>query len=331
MNYRTLGSSDLEVSVLAFGAWQIGDSTYWGESAEADADAAVAAAVDAGITLFDTAEGYGGGRSEEILGKVLTPYRDKVLIASKVSPDHCAPADLRAACEASLTRLGTDVIDLYQVHWPCAPEGFADVWGAMNRLKEEGKIRQIGVSNFGPSHLAGWVAAGGCVSNQLGYNLLFRAIENEIVPACQKHGAGILAYMPLLQGILAGRWDTVDAIPASRRRTRHFSADREGVRHGETGCEDLLVETLAGIRGVADRIGQPMANVAIAWAIAQPGVSSVLVGARNPAQLTRNLAAVDLVLSEDVLADLSRITDPLKEHLGANADMWCGNLETRIH
>ncbi len=331
MNYRTLGSSDLEVSVLAFGAWQIGDSTYWGESAETDADAAVAAAVDAGITLFDTAEGYGGGRSEEVLGKALAPYRDKVLIASKVSPDHLAPADLRSACEASLMRLGTDVIDLYQVHWPCAPEGFTDAWGEMNRLKQEGKIRHIGVSNFGPSHLDDWAAAGGCVSDQLGYNLLFRAVEHAIVPACQKHGAGILAYMPLLQGILAGRWDSVDAIPASRRRTRHFAAEREGVRHGEAGCEDLFVETLAGIRAVAERIGEPMANVAIAWTIAKPSVSSVLVGARNPAQITRNLAAVELVLSKEMLAELSRITEPMKERLGTNADMWCGGAEARIH
>lgn len=331
MQYRTLGKSDLKVSVYAFGAWQLGDSEYWGEKADADAEAVVQTAIDAGITLFDTAESYGNGNSEKVLGKALGTRRNQVCIASKVSPNHLVPTqNLRQACEASLKRLGTDVIDVYQVHWPCDPAHFDDVAADMIRLKDDGKIRAIGVSNFGPQHLEKWMRAGECDSNQLGYNLLFRAIEYEIVPACRKQRVGILAYMPVMQGILAGRWKTVGEIPEARRRTRHFSSERPGTRHGESGCEDLLMDTLRKLDALCHEIEQPTARVAIAWLMRQPGVASVIVGGRTKAQLERNLAAADLELDDTTIARLNAITDPLKERLGTNPDMWCGEKDRRI-
>jgi aryl-alcohol dehydrogenase-like predicted oxidoreductase len=330
MKYRILGSSALEVSVLAFGAWQLGDRAYWGDNPDIDEQGAVDAAIDAGINLFDTAEGYGGGASEEALGKCLGAKRGGVFIASKVSPDHCAPADLRAACEASLRRLGTDVIDVYQVHWPFRHVPVADVYGELARLRDEGKIREMGVSNFGPVDLAAWMECGACVSNQLGYNMLFRAIEFETVPACMQHGVGILAYMPLLQGILSGRWQTVDEVPPNRRRTRHFAGHRENVRHGEPGCEPLTFEVLSGIATVADELGLPMASVALAWAIAQPQVASAIIGARRPRQLERNLSAAELDLGDAVVARLNQVTEPLKVALGRNCDMWQPAGQSRI-
>ncbi len=332
MEYRPLGNSDLMVSVYAFGAWQLADTAYWGERADADAEAVVQAAVDAGVTLFDTAESYAGGRSEEVLGKALGARRNEVLIASKVSPEHCLrPEMLRAACEASLKRLGTGVIDLYQVHWPCEPARFEDAAAELMRLKGEGKIRAIGVSNFGPRHLDAWMRSGPCDSNQLGYNLLFRAIEYETAPACRERGVGILAYMPVMQGILAGRWKHVDEIPEMRRRTRHFSSERPGTRHGEPGCETLLMRTLAELEALCGELGEPMARVAIAWLLGQPGVTSVIVGGRTPAQLVRNLAASALMLDDASIRRLNTITDPLKECLGSNPDLWCGEAERRIH
>lgn len=330
MKYGTLGASQLRVSVMAFGAWQIGDPAYWGANAESDAQAAVDAAIDAGINLFDTAEMYGAGESERVLGRVLGERRRDVLVASKVWPDKCAPKDLRRACEGSLSRLNTDYLDLYQIHWAPRDLRFEDVYGEMARLKEEGKIREIGVSNFGATDLEAWRRAGSCVSNQLGYNLIFRAIEYEIVPACVRAGAGVLAYMPLMQGLLAGRWQSADIVPALRRRTRHFSGTREGTRHGEAGCEELTFSTLREIRRIADELGEPMANVALAWTMAQPGMTSVIVGARNPAQVRRNVAATGLALSSDVLAELDRITAPLKEALGRNADMWDNAENSRV-
>jgi len=330
MMYRKLGHSDLEVSVLSFGAWQLGDTGYWGADDEADAEAAVRTALDDGINLFDTAESYGGGESERILGQALGPRRHEALIASKVSPNHAPPRDLRRSCEQSLMRLGTDVIDLYQIHWPCRDVPFEDAYGEMARLREEGKIRAIGVSNFGAKDLDAWMACGTCCSNQLGYNLLFRAIELEIMPACARHGVGVLAYMPLLQGLLAGRWRSVGDVPPNRRRTRHFAGTREGARHGESGREQLTFDALDQIRAVADRLGRPMANVAIAWLIANEAVSSVIVGARNPNQVHRNAEAAGTVLDGEVIEELNAIADPLKEYFGANADMWLPAAESRI-
>ncbi|HIJ73610.1 MAG TPA: aldo/keto reductase [Candidatus Hydrogenedentes bacterium] len=330
MEYRKLGSSDLEVSVLSFGAWQLGDPEYWGADDRSDGETAVHAAVDIGINLFDTAEGYGRGASEAALGTALGKRRSKVLIASKVSAHNCAPAKLRQSCEASLRRLRTDVIDLYQVHWPFRDVRFEDPHAELVRLKKEGKIREIGVSNFGKQDLDDWMRNGGCVSNQLGYNLLFRAIEHEILPSCQKHGVGILAYMPLMQGLLTGRWETVDEVPRPRCRTRHFASSREGVRHGEPGCEELVFDALGEIKVLAHKLGQPMAAVAIAWLMAQSGVTSVIVGARNAAQVPRNAAAAELTLPPDAVARLNEITDPVKQRLGANADMWQGGDGSRI-
>lgn len=330
MRYRRLDSSDLNVSVIAFGGWQLGDPEYWGADAGIDADGTVRAALDAGVTLFDTAEMYGAGRAEEALGRALGARRGEAIIASKVLPQHCAPDALRAACEASLVRLGTDYIDLYQVHWPCRDVPFDETYDALERLRDEGKIRYAGVSNFGPHDLGAWMQHGEAVSNQLGYNLLFRAIEHEIVPACQRHGLGILVYMPLMQGLLSGRWRTVEEIPMLRRRTRHFSSSRDGTRHGEPGCETLLEDTLAKLATIAGETGRTMAELAIAWTISQPGVTAVIVGARKPHQLLRNLAAADWIPEPEVLSQLDTVTQPLKDHFGANADMWQGAESGRI-
>lgn len=330
MEYRRLGMSDFNVSVTAFGAWQIGDEGYWGVDGAGDAAAVVQAAVDAGVNLFDTAEMYGDGESERVLGRALGSRRDEVLIASKVSPHHCTPVGLRASCDASLRRLGTDRIDLYQIHWPFRDVPFEAVYEELVILKEAGKIREIGVSNFGARDLDAWMDVGACASNQLGYNLAFRAVEYDIVPACLRHGVGILAYMPLLQGILACRWGRAEDIPEQRRRTRHFSASRSGVRHGEGGCEELLFETLRDLSDMARDAGTSPAAVALGWLLSRQGVSSVIVGARNLAQFQRNLDGVNTHLSEALLAEADRISERLKQRLGTNADMWLGASQSRI-
>ncbi len=330
MKYRRLGQSDFEVSIISFGAWQLGDPEYWGPDAEADGAAAVAAAIDGGVNLFDTAEMYGDGASEEALGKALGAKRGEVLIASKFLPEHGSPEQIRASCEASLRRLGTDYIDLYQVHWPVRGTAFEEVYATLEALRDEGKIRAIGVSNYGREDLSAWLGLGDTVSNQLGYNMLFRAVEYDIVPLCRREKLGILCYMPLMQGLLAGRWNSVDAVPVLRRRTRHFSRDREGTRHSGPGCEDLLMETVAQLGRFCDAIGVPLATVSLCWCAAQPGVSSVIVGGRKPEQVHRNLEAGDLDLGPAAIAQLNEITGPLKHALGSNADMWLDGQEARI-
>jgi myo-inositol catabolism protein IolS len=330
MEYRQLGKSDLHVSVLSLGTWQFADQTYWGKSEQADADAAVRAAIDAGINLFDTAESYANGESEQALGRALRDQHGKVYVATKVLPENCARGKLRASCEASLQRLGVDRIDLYQVHWPSRDHPFDETYEELDKLRQEGKIRAIGLSNFGSRDLDAWLARGDALSNQVGYNLVFRAIEYHIMPACLKRQLGILAYMPLMQGLLAGTWNSVEDIPATRRRTRHFSSSREGVRHGEPGCERLLFQALEEIRSVAEELGESMANVALAWIMAQPGVTSVVVGGRKPDQIRRNIGAADLDLPPEIVARLDTITEPMKEHFGGNSDMWMSQSESRI-
>ena len=333
MQYRKLGNSDLEVSVLAFGSWQLGDPGYWGEDAQADAAATVDVALDAGINLFDTADSYGNGESERVLGKLLGARRDQVLIASKMLPNpELGPEQIRKACEASLERLGTDRIDLYQIHWPIHHFTSEAAFEALSKLRDEGKIRHIGLSNYGVRDLTDWMAVGDAVSNQMGYNLAFRAIEYQIVPACKRFGLGILAYSPLLQGILSGRWHSLENIPEARRRTRHFSLRRSGTRHGESGCERMVTKTLMRLKRYAGKVDIPMSTLALGWVMAQPGVSSVIIGARNAAQLERNLAPAhaETQISPAAIAILNEISVPLKRFLGTNADMWQGAGDSRV-
>ena len=329
MEYRRLGRTDWMVSVVSFGAWQIGDAEFWGSDGAADAETAVQVALDEGINLFDTAEMYGAGASEEALGKALGARRKDVYIADKVSPENCAPARLRGSCEASLRRLGTDCIDLYQVHWPSREVPFEETWAALAALRDEGKIREVGVSNFGPRDLADWRATGDAVSDQVGYNLLFRAVEYEVIPACREQGVSVLAYMPLMQGLLTGRYASIEDIPMLRRRTRHFSRHRDGTRHGEEGHENLLMDTVADLRDFAAAVGLTVEGMALSWLAAQPGVASVILGARNPAQLLDNLRAMEDI-GPAAVAQLNELTYPLKRVLGPNCDMWQTAENSRI-
>jgi len=327
MRTRKLGGTDLEVSTVAFGCWAIVGGFNWGPQDEEDSIAALRAAHEAGFTLFDTAEGYGDGYSEQLIGKALGGVRDEIVIASKVSPGHFAPDDMKAACDRSLERLGTDRIDLYQLHWPKHDIPIAETLGVLEELKRSGKILHAGVSNFGAVDLPEALAAapggpGLIASNQLSYSLLFRAIEFEVAPACVEGGVGILTYSSLMQGLLTGKFASADDVPDDRARTRHFSSSRPQARHSGPGCEAETFAAVEAIREVADGLGQPMADVSLAWIAAQPGVSSVIAGGRNADQARRNAKAGELELPADALARLSEAAEPLKQKLGPNPDMW---------
>jgi aryl-alcohol dehydrogenase-like predicted oxidoreductase len=304
------------------GCWAIvGDST-WGPQDEAESLATIEAALDAGINFFDTAESYGDGYSEEILGKVLPAHRDQVVIASKFASNRTTASQVRQACEESLRRLRTDVIDFYQIHWPSKELPFAAAYEVLCSLREEGKIRAIGVSNFGVQDLEAYLTVASAEANQLAYNMLFRALEYEIKPACERQGVGVLCYSPLAQGLLTGKFRSADEVPEGRARTRLFSSDRPQAKHGEPGCEREVFEALDRVRATCKRIGQPMADVALAWLIHQNGVTSVLAGMRNVAQVRENARGGSLRLADDVLGELTLATDPVKERLGSNPDMW---------
>ena len=311
------------ISPLALGTWAFSGDKVWGKQEETDSIASVHAALAAGVTLIDTAPMYGDGLSEEIVGKALRGRRDEAVLASKIGESDLTAEKALASCEASLKRLQTDRIDLLQIHWPGTGETLEEVILAMEKLRRAGKVRACGVCNFGPSHLAKLRATGhGWVTNQMAYNLLWRAIEFEIVDVCRQDGLGILCYSPLQHGLLSGKFRTAEDVPVGRHRTRHFRADRPMSRHGEPGQEELTFATLERIRQIAARLNAPMADVSLAWLMQRPGVSSVIFGARNPQQVAQNVAAGRLKLDAATMKELDDATGELKRALGPNADMW---------
>lgn len=330
MKQNKLGSTQLEVTELGFGCWAIGGGANWGPQEDALSEEAVKAALDSGITFFDTAEVYNRGKSEQVLAQGLGNRRDEAFIATKVSPGHLEPALLREACERSLKNLNTDRIDLYQIHWPAGEHPVPEAIETFETLKTEGKIRSYGVSNFGPNQIEEYGSAGGMrTTNQVAYSLLFRAIEFALRPATDAAGMGILAYSPIMQGLLGGRVRSVDDVPEERQRTRHYSATQGNARHGEEGHEALTFETIERIRSICTEIDRPMNEVAIRWLLDSGHVTSVLIGARNGDQARRNAAAASHPLSADVISALDSASEELKAAMGPNPDLW--NKETRIN
>ncbi len=322
MKYKKFGSTGIDISTIVMGCWAIGGGYTWGEQDEKDSIDTIRAAIDAGINMFDTAEFYADGYSEEVLGKGLSGQRDKVLVASKVWPDKLTADKLVQACERSLKRMGTDYIDLYQIHWPNWDIPLEETLGAMEKLKQEGKIRFIGVSNFGVRDLTEALGYADVVSDQLIYSLLFRAIEYEILAKCQEAQVGVLAYSPLAQGLLTGKFNGPDDVDDERARVRLFSKKRPGTVHDSEGCEKEAFEAVDKIRDICADIGEPMANVALAWVLQQPGVTAVVAGARRPDQIVDNVRAVDLELTDEVINRLNDATADVKMKLGPNADPW---------
>ncbi len=322
MEYRRLGKTDMQVSVMALGCWPFAGGKYWGDQDDQQSIATVHAALDAGINFFDTAEGYEAGHSERVLGQALVGRRSEAIIATKVSPDHLRAADVITACEGSLRNLQTDYIDLYQIHWPNHDVPLAETVEALQQLKRQGKIRAIGVSNFAVGDLSDMVALSECETDQLPYSLLWRVIEREIQPLCVQHSVGIICYSPLAQGLLTGRYQHADEVPDGLARTRWYNSQRALATHGEAGCEAEVFVALERLREIASETGITMAMLALAWVKAQPAVTSFLVGARNPEELSWNLPVVDQTLASAVLQQLAAATEPVKAKLGNNPDMW---------
>jgi len=322
MQYRTLGRTDIQVSTICMGCWGLAGDFHWGPQDDADSIATVHAALDGGVNFFDTAELYGGGRSDEVLGRALKGVRQEAIIASKVAPQNLAPDDLVRSCEASLDRLDTDYIDLFQIHWRNREIPLEESWAAMERLQQAGKVRAIGVSNFGVMDLTELLAVGQPASNQLAYSLLYRAVEYGVQPLCVENDVSLLAYSPLMHGLLAGKYESANQLPATRARTRHYSQDRPHTRHSEPGCEAETTAAMQEIRRISDEIGHSITHVSLAWLLHQPGVASVITGMRRPEQARDSALAADLTLSADALHQLDLATRPVKEILGPNLDMW---------
>lgn len=308
MKTRTLPGTDLELSVIGFGAWAIGEA-YWGDDVtEARSIAAVRRAVELGITWFDTAPVYGWGRSEEVLVKALGPRLRDVIVATKVGVknlDGHAQSLLTADhvqqdLEATLTRLGVNTIDLLQVHWPCeSGTPLEETFGALERLREAGKFRYLGVCNYPAADLARIHAISPLVSLQAGYSLLRREIEDAHIDAVRALGLGLLAYEPLCRGLLTGKYRHPPSFPDSdmRKRDDRFKGSRF------THAQSLAID----LGKVARKLGVPTAAVAIGWVGAQPGVTSVIAGAKGPEQVEQNVQAAALLDKQKLWDVVGRI------------------------
>lgn len=284
-------------------------------------------------SFFDTAEAYGGGESERVLGAALKASgvkRSDVVIASKVLNNHLKYDEVKAACEGSLKNLGDfaeGCIDLYQVHWPNHDVPAEETFRALKELKDEGKIKAVGVSNYGPKDLEAAVKSGvPIVTNQLPYSLLWRAIEHEVKPACEKAeggAVGIMAYSPLQQGLLSGKYTKTSECNPGLSRSRLFGKDvSPKCRHTEPGCEEELWKAVADIRAICEKAGRPMPEVALAWALQRPGVVSVLFGASKASHVGSNVKAALTPLDDETMKALTEATEGLKAKVGKNCDLW---------
>ena len=329
MIYNKLGNTDINVSVIALGCWPFAGGAVWGDQDDKDSIATVHAALDAGINFFDTAEGYEKGHSERVLGQGLKGRRNEAIIATKVSGGNLSAPNIVKACEQSLQNLQTDTIDLYQIHWPNWNIPIAETFTALEKLKAQGKIRTIGVCNFGPIDLTDLLSVGTIVTNQLPYSLLWRVIEREIQPICNQHHIGIICYSPLMQGLLTGRYKTADEVPEGLARTRLYTKTRAMAKHDDPGCETEVFEALKTIQSISEEINQPMAAVALSWVKQQTGITSLLVGARKPEEVLWNLPAIDLTLPENIVQRLKIATETVKNKLGNNPDFWMSTSRMR--
>lgn len=349
MKYNEIGRSKLKVSLLGLGCWEFGSGSYWGETSQADTDAVVSAALDEGVTYFDTAEVYNDGASETALGISLRSRRHKAIIGSKISTSNALPGIIRSHCEDSLKRLETDYIDIYMLHWPLNrasmahfisdknaeinPPEAAEVFGILSGLRREGKIREIGISNHGIRQMNEVLPFADTAVNELPYNLLSRAIEPEIIPYCKKNGIAVFGYMAYLQGILTGKYKSIKEIPPPQAHSRHFRQERGGdfSRHREEGAEEETEALLEGLRRLSYETGVSEAMLALAWTVRDGMIASALTGSRSLDNLRENIRGVNYILSDDIINELDRLSRPVWDKLGDSADYYENRNNGRIY
>jgi aryl-alcohol dehydrogenase-like predicted oxidoreductase len=320
MEYRQLGRSGLKTSVLSMGTMTFGGGGQFanvGSTTVEDARRQIELCLEAGVNLVDTADVYSGGLSEQIVGEVLQHRRDQVLLASKVRfPMGPGPNDaglsrhhIVRACEASLRRLRTDYLDLYQLHEWDGLTPLEETLEALDLLVSSGKVRYVGASNFSAWHLMKALSIGErdglprLVSQQIYYSLQAREAEYELVPLSVDQGVGILVWSPLAGGLLSGKYRRGAQPPEG---SRHLTDWNEPLVHDQ----DKLYDTIDVLVEIAESRGVSAAQVALAYTLAKPGVTSIVVGARTTEQLQDNLAAADLVLDAAEFDRLDAVSRP---------------------
>ncbi|MGS2738335.1 aldo/keto reductase [Sinomicrobium sp. M5D2P17] len=328
MKYRKLGNTDLDVSVVTFGAWAAG-GWMWGGTERKDAVRAIQASHELGVTSIDTAPIYGQGTSEEIVGEAIKDIpRDKVQILTKygmrwdlVKGDfgfssrdnagrdidiykYAGKESIIKECEDSLKRLGTDYIDLYQIHWPDSTTPIQETMEAVAKLIEQGKVRYAGVCNYNVEQMAEAEKYVSLASNQVPYSMVQRDIEADVVPYCLEHQKGILAYSPMQRGLLTGKIKPGHQFAAGDHRASNPYFKNENLKRTNAFLES--------IKPIADAKGLTLGQLTILWTLEQPAITIALVGARNEVQAMQNAKAMEKTLSESEIKEITEKLDQLK-------------------
>jgi aryl-alcohol dehydrogenase-like predicted oxidoreductase len=323
MQTRRLGKAGLDVTTIGLGTWAMGGGDWrfgWGPQDEDDAIAAVVRAADLGINWVDTAAVYGNGRSEEIVGKALRQIdaARRPLVATKCSriiqPDGSIEGvlkrdSIRAECEASLRRLGVERIDLYQLHWPIPDDDIEEGWQTLAELKDDGHVRHIGVSNFSVAQMRRLMPIHPVESLQPPYSMVRPEVEEEVLAYCAENGIGVVCYSPMGKGLLTGTFsrERAESLPSSDHRSRDpmFSGNELSIN----------LELVQGLERIAARHDKSVAQLAIAWTLRRPEVTSAIVGARRPDQIEQTAAAGDWTLAAEEVAEIGRLLDDRRAKL----------------
>lgn len=312
MNKRNLGFTDMDLTTCGFGAWAVGGKWDWGWGAQDDTEsiAAIQRALELGVNWIDTAAAYGLGHSEEIVGKAIKGRRDQIYIATKCglvwegrsdgTVDNRLKAwSVRQEAESSLRRLGVDVIDLYQIHWPKPDDDIEEGWTEIARLVEEGKVRYAGASNFSVEQLKRVQKIHPIASLQPEYSMLERSVENELLAFCAENQIGVVAYSPMASGLLTGKYTraTLESIAADDWRRKYSEHFREPALTANLDLVEKLVE-------IAGRYQRTAGELAIAWVLRRPELTAAIVGGRRPGQIEEIVPASDWQLPADVIAEI---------------------------
>jgi aryl-alcohol dehydrogenase-like predicted oxidoreductase len=307
---RTLGARGPEISVVGFGAWEAGGDAWGPNESEHRVIEAMRAGLDVGIDWIDTAEVYGDGTSERLVGRAIEGRRDQVTVATKVAPrpdgTGFRPEEVRRACRQSLERLGIDRIDLYQLHWTADDVPIEDTWSAMAGLADEGLVGSIGVSNHGRDLIERCLAIRHVDSLQPHFSMLHLK-HRDLIRWCGEQGIGVVCYGPLAYGLLTGaitletEFDRTDWRGGAKWRGGYY---RDLFAPGKKERSLAVVE---GLRPIADRLDVTVAQLALAWTFHQPGVTAAIAGSRNPDHVRQNAGAGDVVLDEITLKELEKL------------------------
>ena len=317
MQKRYLGQTNIEITPLLLGTWQAGKK-MWAGIEDKESIRAIRAAFETGITTVDTAEIYGEGHSESIVAQALADVREQVIYATKVFANHLKYEEVIAACHRSLKNLQTDYIDLYQIHWPSGSWNteivpISETMAALNYLKAQGTIRAIWVSNFSRSQLEEAGQYGRIESIQPPYSLFWRSVEKEIMPYCIDNNISILAYSPLAQGLLTGKFRNGYQLAAEDHRIKNK------LFHGENF--QRVQAALTQLEPIANRYSCSLAQLSLAWLIKQPQTNAI-AGVRNAAQAVNNAQAMTINLTPEDLKLIDNIGKQVTDFLDDNPVLW---------